>query len=152
MIIYLFLCSMNLDIIACLSNWENCAMWVQDAISLSTNIAAEITENEVDNFIRMCKVFAEHSECATSAGLGPSGRNAIQVANLMEFIENEISDLSMASRREVRNRFELEIVSTLEKYICDFDTSLKFYPFGSSQYGDRITNSNFNLLITTSKL
>lgn len=151
MIIYLFLCSMNLDIIACLNNWENCAMWVQDAISLSTNIAAEITENEVDNFIRMCKVFAEHSECATRAGLEPSGRNAIQVADLKELIENEISDSNITSRREARNRFELEIVSNLEKYIYEFSAKLKFYPFGSSQYGDKITNANFNLLIATSK-
>lgn len=128
-------------------------MWVQDAISPSTNITAEITEKEVNNFVQMCKVFAEYSEfsnIATNRSLCPAERNAIQVPDLIRAIEKDISDSNMTSLREARNRFELEIVSTLEKYICEFDASLKFYPFGSSQYVDRITNTNFNLLITTS--
>lgn len=118
-----------MNIIACSNNWENCAMWVQDVISLSTNITAEITEKEANNFVRMCQVFAKYSECSTIAS----------------------SDSNMTPLLEARNRFELEIVSTLEKYIREFNPLLKFYPFGSSQYGDKIKDTNFNLLITTSK-
>lgn len=55
-------------------------MLVQDAISLSTNITAEITEIEANSFVRMCNIFAEYPECSTIArNLRQSELNTIQV-------------------------------------------------------------------------
>lgn len=151
-IIYILLSSTQVGIIACPNNWENCMMWVQDAISLS-NITAEITKNEIDNFVRMCKFFAEYSDCSTIArNLEPSMLNSIQVTELIRLIERDVSDSIVTSLLKTRKRFELEIISTLEKYVYEFDPSLKLYPFGSSQYRVGATNTNFNILITTSKI
>lgn len=127
-------------------------MWVQDAISLSTNITAEITEIEANSFVRMCNIFAEYRECSTIArNLRQSELNTIQVMDLVRLIEKDISKSIKSSQSQARKQFELEIISTLEKYIHEFDPSLKLYPFGSSHYGIGITNANLNILVTTSK-
>lgn len=151
-IIYILFSSSQNDILACPNNWVDCSMWVQDAVSLSTNITAEITRKEVDNFVRMCKIFAKNTECSNITRILPSSpANSIQVTHLIRLIERDISDSIVPSLSETRIRFELEIISMLKKYINEFDPSLKLYPFGSSQYSAITTNTNFNLLITTSK-
>lgn len=143
---------MHVDIIACSNNWENCAMWVQDAISLGTNITAEITEFEANSFVRMCNTFAEYPKYSTIArSLKQSELNTNQVMDLVRLIEKDISQSIETSQLQARKQFESEIISTLEKYIHEFDPSLKLYPFGSSHYGIRITNANLNILVTTSK-
>lgn len=41
-------------------NWENCTMFVQDPKSPGTNITAEISDEDANNFQQMCKMFASH--------------------------------------------------------------------------------------------
>lgn len=45
-------------ILANASNWENCVMYVQDIKSPGTNIAAEISNEDANNFKVMCKLFS----------------------------------------------------------------------------------------------
>lgn len=42
-------------------NWENCTMFVQDIKSPGVNITAELTEEEVDSFKQICKMFIPFS-------------------------------------------------------------------------------------------
>lgn len=39
-------------------NWKNCTMFVQDLKLPGTNITAEISKEEANNFIQMCNMFA----------------------------------------------------------------------------------------------
>lgn len=39
-------------------NWKNCTMYVQDPTLPGTNITAEISKDEANNFIQMCYMFA----------------------------------------------------------------------------------------------
>lgn len=48
------------------SNWENCAMHVQDLKSPGINITAEISEEEANNFKQLCKMFASHDSYGQS--------------------------------------------------------------------------------------
>lgn len=148
---------------ACPKNWENCTMCVQDLISLRTNITAEIIKQEVDNFVRMCQIFTKHlpkfdDECSKSPAsssvnnmdLSLSGErtlNSNQHMILINLIDKEIKNSRSPAVVEVRQRAELEITSTMAKFIREFNPSLKLYPFGSTQYGIRFANTNFNLLI-----
>lgn len=140
--------SMRDAIKSCPMNWENCTMCVQDLISLSTNITAEMTKHEVDNFVRMCKIFSERSNISENIS---ASINCDQVTIAIDLIEKEISESRVAAMLETRKRFELEIISILRKYVHQYDSSLELHPFGSSQYGVKIANTDFNLAVTTSK-
>lgn len=151
-------------------NWENCTMCVQDFVSLSTNITAEITKQEVDNFVRMCQLFAklppncydDERKTTTSNQNSKMDLNAnfkmdLPLQNVKQdtdficSIEKEISTSRMPAILETRKRFEVEITSILAAYMQRFDSSLKFCPFGSTQYGVKIANANFNLMVSTSE-
>lgn len=137
-------------------------MCVQDFVSLSTNITAEIIKKEVDTFIRMCQIFSKHvpkfddecliSQVDTIALAGVQTLNANQNTNVIELIEKEIANSRVPAVLEMRKRVELEIISTLTKYIRDFKPSVKLYPFGSTQYGIKFANANFNLLIVNGEI
>lgn len=45
---------------SCPENWSNCVMHVQDMISPSTNITAEISKRDMDNFVNMCRMFLNY--------------------------------------------------------------------------------------------
>lgn len=152
---------MRNDIAACSKNWEDCTMCVQDLILPHKNITAEITKQEVDNFVRMCQMFAKqlpncYDECstttqATTSKISLPSQNLEQEADFICSIEERISNTRLPAVLETRKHFEEEITSILGTYIQKFDPSLKLYPFGSTQYGVKIANANFNLLITTSE-
>lgn len=145
----------------CPENWENCTMFVQDIVSLGTNITAEITKKEVDNFVRMCQIFAKHvlkfeDECMKShvKPINPVGDRALSVdqsTNVLELVEKIITNSHVPAVLAVRQRAELEIISTLTKYIREFRPSLKLYPFGSAQYGIKFAYANLNVLIVDGK-
>lgn len=42
-------------------NWTNCAMFVEDPLSSSTNIAVEISKEELKNFQKMCSIFSSEN-------------------------------------------------------------------------------------------
>lgn len=141
-------------IAACPNNWQNCVMWVQDIILPHINITAEITKEEVDSFVSMCRIFSEYvptfyddNECLDGSSL----LNPLHDANLLNLIENGISKSKSPEILKERRRAELEIISTLTKYIREFDPSLTLYPFGSTRYGIELANANLNLLVVTSK-
>lgn len=50
---------------------------------------------------------------------------------------------------ETRQSFELEIFTIVVQFIHDLDPTMKLFPFGSTQYGIKYPNANFNLLVTT---
>lgn len=141
-------------IAVCPNNWQNCIMWVQDIVSPHINITAEISNQEIDSFVRMCRIFSEYVPTLYDDNEyldGLSMLDPLQDANLLNLIENGISNSKSPEVLEQRRRAELEIVSTLTKYIREFDSSFTVYPFGSTRYGIRRANANFNLLIITSK-
>lgn len=148
--------SMRDGIETCPSNWDDCVMWVQDPILASVNITAEISKQEVNNFVEMCKIFAKNVpkteiQCENAIlKTTPATSELIENVNLFSFIEKEMNNIHSASLLEARLRYEIEISATLTKYIQQFDETLKIYAFGSSQYGIKMKNNNFNLLITTS--
>lgn len=83
--------SIGNSISACPKNWKDCTMCVQDLISLHVNITAEITKQEVDNFMQMCKIFAKqlskcYVECSAIAANTPStsGNIAQLIPNLKQ--------------------------------------------------------------------
>lgn len=136
-------------------------MWVQDIISPNVNITAEIPKQEADNFVRMCKLFAEqfpnyYEGCAASTS-GAVNKIAQLIPNIEQdddfeiCIEKEISDSHVPDVLEARKRSELEITSILTTYIHQLQPSMKVHPIGSTQYNIRFSNANFNLLVTTSK-
>lgn len=159
---------MRKGIKACPKNWENCTMCVQDIISSHINITAEISKQEVDNFVRLCQTFAKHepkfddgSHSVTKTIAKPISNqpntlfsltsDSIKNTNLIELLEKEISKFCSPSTMELRQRFEWEIFSTMESFLHEFDPSLKLCAFGSSQYGIKLPGSNYNLMVVTSK-
>lgn len=135
-------------------------MCVQDIVWPHINITAEASEEEVDSFVRMCQIFAAYEPTiydydeyldSTTSIVGSSMLDPLQDANLLDLIEKAISNSKSPEVWEARQQAELEIVSILTKYIQDFDPSLRLYPFGSTVYGIRRANANFNLLVRTSK-
>lgn len=141
-------------IAVCPKNWQDCVMWIQDIVLPHINITAEISKQEVDSFVRMCRIFSEfvptfYDDNEFSDGLPML--DSIHDANLLNLIEKGISNSKSPELLEERHRAELEIVSTITKYIREFDTSLTLCPFGSNRYGIRRANANFNVLIITSE-
>lgn len=147
---------------ACPKNWHNCTMWVQDFISLSTNITAEIPKPEVDNFIKMCQMFASHEprititpkiqSAAPKTATNTLKNETVSVIDdkkVLDLIQQEISGDCVPNDLETRHCFEQTIVATLTQCIGKFDASLQLFPFGSSQYGIKWPNSNFNILVVT---
>lgn len=142
-------------------NWENCTMCVQDLILPHINIMAEITKQEVDNFVRMCQIFAKqlpscYDACPgtapnTSCYVELSLQNLNRDIDFISQIKKEISNSCLPAALETRKRFELEITSTLATCIQKFDPTFKFYPFGSTQYDVKVANANLNFLISTSE-
>lgn len=147
---------------SCSKNWENCTMCVQDLIQPHVNITAEISKQEVDNFVRLCQIFSKQSskyfdDCFTRNTLSTVSKTDVPSEILkhnpdfLSSIEKEILNSRMPTVLETRKRYEVEITSRLATYIQKFDPSLKLYPLGSTQYGVQITNANFNLLVSTSE-
>lgn len=139
-------------------NWQNCTMCVQDFAVLSTNITAELSKQEVDNFVRMCQIFSKHvptfgDDCSLIPVTVMFNRsndqmlNANDDTNLIYLIEREITASRSPAVLEMRQRAELEITSTLTQYVREFKPDLKLHPFGSTQFGTRFVYANFNLLI-----
>lgn len=58
----------------------------------------------------------------------------------------------LPSLMDCRGGFEYEIFTIVVQFIHDLDPTLKLFPFGSTQYGIKYPNANFNLLITTGEL
>lgn len=138
---------------ACPSNWNNCAMWVQDPILSSMNITAEISKAEVDSFVRMCKIFAKHVpkiEIMCENLMSQSTPHISQNETLIPLIEKLINNTRFTSFLETRLKFKLKTTAILTKYVQEFDQSLEILPFGSSRFGIEYHNCNFNILITTS--
>lgn len=136
-------------------------MCVQDLILPHINITAELTKQKVDNFVRMCQIFAKQlpncdDECSmtipnTTCTMGLPLQSLNQGLDFIGLIKKEISSSHVATVLERRKKFELEITSKLATYIRKFNPTLKLFPFGSTQYGVKIANANFNLLISTSE-
>lgn len=161
----MYVISMRNGIKACPKNWQNCTMWVQDCISPSTNITAEIPKPEVDNFIKMCQMFATHvpklminpkiqgdAPQASSSTLKNETISFNGDKKVLDLIQKEIPGDCVPKDLERRQCSEKTIISTLTQFIGKFDASLKLFPFGSSEYGIKWPNSNFNILVTISEL
>lgn len=51
--------------------------------------------------------------------------------------------------RDRFERFEYEIFAIIVQFIHDLDPGMKLFPFGSTQYGIKHPNADYNLLVTT---
>lgn len=130
-------------------------MCVQDLLSLSTNITAEVTKQEVDHFVHMCKLFSKHVPKFDDE-YAPSPTSTMNKRTEQSSSVNHKSKLNDLMKKEspktdLRQQAEMEITSILAKYVRAFKPSLKLYPFGSTQYGIRYAGANFNLLIVDGK-
>lgn len=109
---------------ACPANWSNCSMWVQDLVSPCTNITAEISKQEVDNFLKMCRMFSTHvpklnlSKSSglpnTASSVNEINANANRNVDLIVSIEKEITNSLSPSYLEFRQRSELEITDLVK--------------------------------------
>lgn len=143
---------------ACPNNWKT-AMCVQDIISSLINITAEISKQEVDNFVRMCQIFAKHNPITDGSSATKTTPktissqlaifDSIKNTNLSKLLQKEIAKFCVPSTMQHRQHFESEIFSTMRSFLREFDSSLKLYAFGSSQYGIKLSGSNYNLMIVT---
>lgn len=135
-------------------------MCVQDLIQPHINIAAKMTKQEVYNFVQMCQIFAKQlPNCNDEYSMTTpnptrttlSIQSLTQSTDFFDLIKKQISSTRVPAVLEIRERFEQKITSTLVAYVRKFDSTLKSFPFGSTQYGVKIANANFNLLISTSE-
>lgn len=138
-------------------------MYVQDLVLPSINITAELTQHEVDMFVKMCQTFAEYEpivsssfSSAMSSASSQSSANSMvsnhcQDSNFIHLIEKEMAQARLPLFIDTRQNSETEIISVLKKYFDGFDPPLNVDRCGSASYGVRLLNSNFNFLIITSK-
>lgn len=78
---------------------------------------------------------------------GSSARNLQRVDPRLSEKQPEIPRLP--SLMESRDGFEYEIFTIVVQFIHDLDPTMKLFPFGSTQYGIKYPNANYNLLVTT---
>lgn len=131
------------------SNWENCVMWVEDIVSPSVNIMAEMSNDDANNFVNLCQIFSSHVPKFDGGNPSLIEPVANLSQNIFGLIEKEVAVMSHPSILTSRQRSEAEAVSILTKYIKQFKGSLDIYLFGSSHYGIKKSNTNLNLLVNT---
>lgn len=127
-------------------------MWVEDLVRPDVNITAEISNDDANNFVKLCQMFYSHAPKVNSMNNLPRSiptANFSQNADIFSLIKKEIADMSQPSFIEFRRRSEVEVISLLTKYIQQFNASLEILVFGSSHYGIKGSNTNLNLLINT---
>lgn len=117
----------------------------QDVIAKIKNKINALNSEESNNINRETNADQSKRACMSTV-------KRLEVTELISSIEKDISDSCVSSLLDTRKRSELEIVSALQKYVHEFYPSSKLYPFGSCQFGIGTTNSNFNLLVKTSKI
>lgn len=134
-------------------NWADCAMWVEDILSPEVNITAEISNEDADNFVKLCQMFSAHvPKLDEISPPNASIRGTVdlnQRTEIFRLIEVKIAAMSHPMFLEPRRQSEAEITSTLRKYIHGFDASLETHVFGSSRYCIKASDTNFNLLVNT---
>lgn len=131
-------------------------MWVEDIVSSDVNIMAEFSQDDANNFVKLCQMlYSQMSTCnevkfVSSSTVGPKPpANLNPDTEVISLIETEIAGMSQPSFLESRRRSEVEIISILTKNIKSFDASLDILVFGSSHYGIKGSNTNLNFLINT---
>lgn len=129
-------------------------MFVQDIVSSSVNITAEVSEQEAQNFKMMCQQFSVYLSAYNSQ------RRLIvnPHKSIFDTIKRDVMNLHQPWQFESPYRaFEAEIIFTLTKFVQHFNPYLKIIPFGSTTYlfeSLRIKGkkANLNLWITPSKI
>lgn len=156
-------------------NWGNCTMFVEDLNATGKNITAEIPKEHAIHFKEMCKLFASINSNEQNRAIDEYV-SKIQSANttngsthrIVDEVPAECSSQNSNSNRnpriieketlvarplpssiENRQKFEYEIFTIVVQFIHDLDPAMKLFPFGSTQYGIKYSNANFNLLVTT---
>lgn len=134
-------------------NWMNCVMWVQDIVSPELNITAEMSTEDANNFVKLCRMLYSHVpefDRVNTSSVVSNGKIALSnEIKILDLIDKEVADICQTSHLEFRKGLEVEIISTLAKYIKQFDASLEIHLFGSSHYGIEDSKTNLNLLIET---
>lgn len=115
--------------------------------TMSTKVAAlslESLKTAIDNI---------ENERGASVSSNPSPsiklENIIDVDNVFGSIKTEMTRL--LSRSQNRTKQETQIIDLLSFYFSMIDDSINVAAFGSAVYGFGGTNTNFNILIKTSK-
>lgn len=122
-------------------------------MSPEVNITAEISNEDADNFVKLCQMFSSHLPKLDEVNLTNDSIREIvnlnQRSEISRLTEEKIAATSHPLLLGSRQRSEAEIISALYKYIHDFDASLEIHSFGSSRYGITASDANFNLFINT---
>lgn len=115
--------------------------------TMTTKVAAlslESLKTAIDNI---------ENERGASVSSNPSSsiklENIIDVENVFGLIKTEMTRL--LSRSQNRIKQETQIIDLLSFYFSMIDDSISVAAFGSAAYGFGGTNTNFNILIKTSK-
>lgn len=144
-------------------------MFVEDLNAVGKNITAEIPEEHAVHFKEMCKLFAlinapEHDAAIDeyllklSLARSPNANaNAMNTNSVPPLMERSVRDPRIREKEPLRAQsivdprasFELEIFTVVVQFIYDLDPAMKLFPFGSTQYGIKYPNANYNLLVTT---
>lgn len=120
-------------------------MWVEDIMCPNVNIMAEMSNDDANNFVKLCQLFSSHVPKFDEV----NAINLNQNTSIISLIEKEVAVMSHPSILTSRQRSEAEIVAILTKYIKQFKGSLDIHLFGSSHYGIIGSNTNLNLLVNT---
>lgn len=78
---------------------------------------------------------------------GCSSQNLQRSDPRIRAIESSIP--RVPSPMKSRGSFELDIFTIVVQFIHHLDPGMKLFPFGSTQYGIKYPNVNYNLLVTT---
>lgn len=105
------------------SNWEDCTMFVQDLISPGVNVTVEITKEEADNFVEVCKMNAHpiiHDRIIDNYVLKLSESRLASRSNIAFPAEKSVTELSETSVQSLK-RFKVEIEKRrhLDEYYAD---------------------------------
>lgn len=127
-------------------------MWVQDICAYGTNIMAEISNDEGNNFIKLCQMFSSYNPKSDQT---PTNSATMPILNqgdeVFSMIDKKIADMRKESFMQSRGNVEKDIVCNLTKYINAFDASFGITKIGSSHYGIKGTKTDVNLLVNTRK-
>lgn len=97
------------------SNWESCVMWVEDIVSPNVNITSEMSNDDANNFVKLCQIFSSHVPKFDEGNSSLIKPVANLSQNIYGLIEKEVAVISHPSILTSRQRSEAEIVTILTK-------------------------------------
>lgn len=123
---------------------------LQDALKLHTKIV--IPKQSMCESPSSSSLDSEHQTATNEQPIEKIIQNLIDFHTVYHNIleRSAILLIERLLRMTTHNHFKREIISTLNGYVKDVDSTLELVPFGSNEYNLNESGSNFNLFVFTS--